>query len=73
MIKKMMLVLIEANILIHTATVATSTEEHSEGASVTIKTMLGYSLRQNNNDMPIYAMFDDLYWYRIKVLRPIVV
>ena len=73
MIKKMMLVLISANIVSHTATVATSTEENGEGASVTINAMLEYLLRQNINDMPIYVMFDDSYLHRVKVLCHIVV
>ena len=72
MIKKMMLVLIPSILLSHMATVATSTEGGGTGASVMIKAVLGYSLHNNNNDMPIYAIFHDSYWYKVKVLRPII-
>ena len=70
MVKKMLLVLIAAKILSHTATVGTSTETNVDNVSVTIKAVLGYSMRTNTNDIPIYAMFDDMYWQRIKVLPP---
>ena len=59
-----MLVLIAASILNDTATVNKSTEDKGAGASVVLKVVLGYSLRQNHNAMPIYAMFDVDYLFR---------
>ena len=67
-IRKMLLVLIAANILSHNATVIISTEENGKVVYITIKTVLGYSRRQNTSSMPIYVMFDDTYWHRIKVI-----
>ena len=68
MIKKMMLVLISANILSHTASITESTDDNGDSASVVIKAVLGYSIHTSANDMPMYAMFDDLYWSRVKTI-----
>ena len=73
MVEKMLLFLIVADMFSHTATVIKSTEDKSDGASLIIKAVLGYSLGQNNSAMPIYAMFDDSYWFRVNMINPIIV
>ena len=71
-IKKMLLVLISANILNHTASVEDSTDKGGIGTQVVLKAVLGYSRRAEQNGIPTYAMFDDYYWFRVKVLNPVV-
>ena len=38
---------------------------------VLLKAALGYSCRSVTNGVPTYAMFDDYYWHRIKVINPV--
>ena len=73
MIKKMLLVLIAANISSHTTQFNESTDDNGDSASVVIKAVLGYSIHNIANNMPIYAMFDDLYWYRVKKINPLAI
>ena len=73
MIKKMMLVLISANILSHTASITESTDDNGDSASVVIKAVLGYSIHNSANNMPMCAMFDDSYWYRVEKINPIAI
>ena len=68
----MLLVLISANILNHTASVEDSTDKWGIGTQVVLKAVLGYSRRAEQNGIPTYAMFDDYYWFRVKVLNPVV-
>ena len=68
----MLLVLISANILNHTASVEDSTDKGCIRNQVVLKAVLGYSRRVQQNGIPAYAMFDDYYWFRVKVLNPVV-
>ena len=67
-IKKMLLVLISANIINHDASVGVATEKSEYGPPVVLKAILGCSCCQEPNGVPTYAMFDDYYWFRVKVL-----
>ena len=69
MIKKMLLVLISANIVNHTASVDKSTDKEGVDTKVELKTVLGYSRRVEPNGIPAYAIFDDYYWFRVKVIN----
>ena len=74
MVKKMLLVLIAANILGHIAMVDTSSDKDvpgNERTPVMLKTMLGYSCWSVTDVMPAYVMFDNYYWHRIKVINPV--
>ena len=64
----MLLVLISAIIITHDASVGVSTEKSNGGPPVVLKAVLGYSCRQEPNGVPINAMFDDYYWFRLKVI-----
>ena len=71
MVKKMLLVLIASNILCHAATVKDSQDKDKKDAektTVVLNAVLGYSHQSVTNAMPAYAMFDDYYWHRIKVI-----
>ena len=74
MVKKLLLILIAAEILCHTITVRTITDKYvkvNESTLVAIKAVLGYSHQSVTNGMPAYSMFDNYYWQRIKVKYPI--
>ena len=67
----MLLVLIAANILCHAATfkdIPDKDEKDTEMTTVVLNAVLGYSHQSVTNAMPAYAMFDDYYWHRIKVI-----
>ena len=71
MVKKMLLVLVAANILDHAAAVETTADKDvpvNETTPVGLKAVLGYSCQSVTNGMPAHAMFDNYYWYRIKVI-----
>ena len=71
MVKNIPLVLISANILVHAATVETAADKDipvNETTPVVLKDILGYLRQSVTNGMPAYAMFDDYYWHRIKVI-----
>ena len=68
----MLLVLISANILNHTASVDESTDKVDIGPQVVLKAVLGYSRRVEPNGIPAYVMFDHYYWFRVKVIKPAV-
>ena len=70
-IKKMMHVLIAANILSHIIQFNKYTDDNGGSASVVIKIALGYFIHNSANNMSIYAMFDDSYWYRVRKTDPI--
>ena len=65
----MLLVLLSAKIIKHDANVGVTSEKSELGAPVVLKAVLGYSSRQGANGVPIYAMFDDYYWFRVKVIQ----
>ena len=69
LIKKMLLVLISANIINHDASVGVASDKSELGPPVVLKAVLGYSCRQEPNGVPTYAMFDDYYWFRVKVIQ----
>ena len=73
MVKKMLLVLISANIIRQSITVHQSSDGQvvGEDAQVVTKEVLGYFNRQGSTGIHTYAMFDDYYWHRIKLAYPI--
>ena len=77
LVKKMILVLIASNILGHAAKVekvdicSDKDVPVKDRIPVLLKAVLGYSCRSVINGVPTYAMFDDYYWHRIKVINPV--
>ena len=69
LIKKMLLVLTSANIINHDASVGVASDKSELGPPVVLKAVLSYSCRQEPNGVPKYAMFDDYYWFRVKVIQ----
>ena len=67
MIKKMLVVLSSANILRHNATVGTK-DTDSTSTPVSIKDVLDHLRSSAVGDMIPYALFDEHYWYCVKVL-----
>ena len=72
-VKKMILVLISANILCKSTTVKESTYGvvAVDDIEVVTKDVLGYSKIQGVSGIQTYAMFDDYYWQRIKLAYPL--
>ena len=71
-VKKLVLILVSAGILGHSATVATS-EKEGESSIVKINCTLSPSTHNKQCNSTGLALFDDIYWRRIKVRDPPVV
>ena len=68
LVKKMLLVLTSANILRHNATVGTN-DKDSTSTPVVIKAVLAHSRSRVVGGMIQYALFDDIYWNRVRILH----
>ena len=65
------MILVSAGILGHSAFVETSREE-GKPVQVKINVTLSPSIHNRQCDMTGLALFDDIYWRRIRVREPLV-
>ena len=65
--------LVSANILRHTSTVDTKEKDSTTYIPVSIKSELAHSRLSEVGGLLQYAMFNNKYWHRVKVLHRAVV
>ena len=68
MVKKMLLVLVSAKILRHTGTVGTKDTNNTDYTPVLITAALAHSQSSEVGGLLQYALFDDRYWHRVKLI-----